>query len=1271
MRQKNRALAALLALNVVATLALPAMAARDQQNVVQTDTCKKSPAQGMRQRIEDELLSIQEIQTVGQRFSAWTGLQPQIDETRRLPAQGVRPRAEKELLPGQSVQPQTAGEGLLPAQDTLSQLGKAEPVQVAQSEREQDLSTLPQDTIVISCAQDLGELSRNCSLDSWSVGKTVLLACDVDLTGSDFAPIPTFGGMFDGQGHVISGLDIEGSGNIRGLFRYVQESGVVKDLTVRGSVLPTGRKSVMGGIVGSNSGKIMRCAFLGVVKGEDVVGGVVGVNEASGTLINCSFSGSVVGEHYVGGIAGQNFGALLQCENGGHINTTEVKSTLELKDVELRQLGAMENAPVCTDIGGIAGFSSGVLQSCQNDGPVGYEHVGYNVGGIAGRQSGYLDGCLNRATVRGRKDVGGIAGQMEPKLTLKYNQSTLDSLWDELDTLQGQLDRALNHAQGSSNELSAHMQKLTDNTRAAKDAAGDLSDALTEWADGNLDEVNELSTRLSWALDQMTPVLDFAQRSLSQLQQASGALYDAMEDGQAAASFGKDAVSALEDAMAKVQQAAEQGLGALSHVRAALQQLRTGLGDEEQTDAAAQEAANGFQELEASIDALSEATPAALASMGALLESAQDMTGEGRGSDASGNVWSALSEGIGVSLSDVSDALKSIEELLREGLGSIDFEKWKKAAQELEAASEALSHAVQSLTEAVQRTRGMTWELKLAGKRLDQTLEHLLDAADSLESAFSLLRRAVKQGGEVVRELSDKPAIHFDSVEGRLTQPADALDDAVSGLLDGVSALGDTMTASSDALIADMRAINAQIGAIVDVLRQTTQPEDESLRDRFEDVSDKESAEAPGAGVIAGCKNEGPVQGDVNVAGVVGSMAVEYDFDPEDDLTKNGDRTLDFRYQALAVVRHCVNEGRITAKKDCVGGIVGRMDLGSATACEGYGDVLSTDGDYVGGVVGASYAVVRDCLAKCALSGEDYVGGIAGYGGVVAGCSALVEIEEGKAFLGAVAGNVEGIDDLTDNFFVHETLGAIDGVSYAGKAQPMTFEQLCALRALPEAFTQFALTFVAQDEVVACIPFQYGDGLATLPDLPPVEGCFGEWPDLDYAHLTFSRTLEAVYTPYASALSTGGELPDILVDGSFGGEAKIAHTTQQASWTDAQGRAHTGMATTVTVEDPVMREISYTVHYRLQKQRGGFTLWVETPAGWEERKAQIDGSYLLLQSDSKRITFCVETRQSEAILLVAVVVLCAAVLGCAAWVRRQQKARRHKEKDAQEKSHDE
>ena len=67
-----------------------------------------------------------------------------------------------------------------------------------------------ENTITIETAQDLAELSKNCSLDSWSQGKTVLLAGDIDLTGTDFRPIPTFGGTFDGQGHTISGLLVTG-----------------------------------------------------------------------------------------------------------------------------------------------------------------------------------------------------------------------------------------------------------------------------------------------------------------------------------------------------------------------------------------------------------------------------------------------------------------------------------------------------------------------------------------------------------------------------------------------------------------------------------------------------------------------------------------------------------------------------------------------------------------------------------------------------------------------------------------------------------------------------------------------------------------------------------------------------------------------------------------------------------------------------------------------------------------------------------------------------
>ena len=56
------------------------------------------------------------------------------------------------------------------------------------------------------------------------------------------------------------------------------------------------------------------------------------------------------------------------------------------------------------------------------------------------------------------------------------------------------------------------------------------------------------------------------------------------------------------------------------------------------------------------------------------------------------------------------------------------------------------------------------------------------------------------------------------------------------------------------------------------------------------------------------------MEGDINVAGIVGSMAIEYDFDPEDDLTKVGDKSLDFRYLARAVMLDCINRERSPAR---------------------------------------------------------------------------------------------------------------------------------------------------------------------------------------------------------------------------------------------------------------------------------------------------------------------------------------------------------------------
>ena len=345
------------------------------------------------------------------------------------------------------------------------------------------------------------------------------------------------------------------------------------------------------------------------------------------------------------------------------------------------------------------------------------------------------------------------------------------------------------------------------------------------------------------------------------------------------------------------------------------------------------------------------------------------------------------------------------------------------------------------------------------------------------------------------------------------------------------------------------------------------------------------------------------------------------------------------------LVTNCTNSGAVRGRNDYAGGIVGQAYIGQITDCQSYGAV-STDGSYVGGIAGRSDSSIRLSWAKCALSGEDYVGGIAGYGKTLSDCRSLVTVD-GGAYTGAIAGDVDNDGSVTGCLFTHETLGAIDGISYAGKAEPATFEVLCAGSNVPKIFSQMELTFRADGKAVAVVPFQYGRGIDSLPEIPAKKGFSAVWPDLDYTHLTASQTLDAIYTPYSSSLTDDAQtLPQILVDGSFSSRATVSHTSEPVSWTDVKGTARTGTAVTVTVDDPDMAAISYTVHYRLPEDGKRYDLWVKTENGWETQDSTVDGSYLLFTSDQETVTFCVQERTASPLLwvLLAVLILLALML---------------------------
>jgi hypothetical protein len=113
-----------------------------------------------------------------------------------------------------------------------------------------------------------------------------------------------FMGIFDGNGHTISGIYIGGDDYRvnEGLFGYV--SGTVKNLGVKASYIK-GQYQV-GGFVGLNRGEIKNCFFQGIVSGISVIGGFVGLNK--GEISNSYFSGVVVGDNSetTGGFTGEN-----------------------------------------------------------------------------------------------------------------------------------------------------------------------------------------------------------------------------------------------------------------------------------------------------------------------------------------------------------------------------------------------------------------------------------------------------------------------------------------------------------------------------------------------------------------------------------------------------------------------------------------------------------------------------------------------------------------------------------------------------------------------------------------------------------------------------------------------------------------------------------------------------------------------------------------------------------------------------------------------------
>ena len=456
-----------------------------------------------------------------------------------------------------------------------------------------------------------------------------------------------------------------------------------------------------------------------------------------------------------------------------------------------------------------------------------------------------------------------------------------------------------------------------------------------------------------------------------------------------------------------------------------------------------------------------------------------------------------------------------------------------------------------------------------------------------------------------------------------ITAARSSLNGSLASIIDGVSSLNTNTGSHTQALIQDVQAISSQLNKIGDTLAGAAdQSEDDN--NLFEDVSDSDT-DGDTEGKVFNCINLGEVNADINAGGITGAMARENDLDPEDDTKTSGSSSLNVTYKTRIVVRDCINKGAVNVKKKGGGGIVGSMDMGSVLQSYNFGNLESDDADYVGGIAGQSKSIIRRSAAKCRLSGDNYVGGIAGSGFTITGSRSFV-LADGDEYVGAIAGGLESSNSITNlnsalqdseseqsgNYFVSETLGGIDGVSYAGQAEPLSFQEFCDLTAqegMPDEFRNVTLNFVASQVTVKAVTVEYGAAfdMANAPELPAKGGYTAEWSDFDHDHVVFDQTIEAVYTPLDSVVQSGDTrngLPILLAEGAFG-TAEVTLTPSSES----PGAVGT-LLECWEITLPEDHSDSHVLHY-LAPSDNTVVYLRDADGSWRKVDTTEDGSYLV------------------------------------------------------------
>lgn len=1011
-------------------------------------------------------------------------------------------------------------------------------------------------TIRISSAEDIIKLSKDCRLDTWSRNKCIELTDDISLAESDFVTIPTFGGIFDGQNHTISGFNIDGEESNMGLFSYVQPDGVIKNLNVEGKIRPIEKSSVIGAIAGRNDGVIVNCDFNGIVSGNDYVGGIAGINGLSGVISDSMSHGLIMGSHFTGGICGENMGNILRCCNEAYVNTSEQKKTSSIENMDITfykeifrgdEGSSTSMSERVVDTGGIAGVSIGIIQHSSNKARVGYDKLGYNVGGIAGRQSGYILDCTNEGEIKGRKDIGGIAGQAEPYVTVDFTQDIAYQLSDNISKLHDIISVTLRDADDKSDVISNRLSIIQSFTDSAIDDTRYLADNGVGWVDGMVDGANEVVSRVDYIMDESAKrdgMIDELNRATSNSRDAARKLSDTINDLDIYRYMSDEdqleydhARTSLEEAMEEY--AGYEDEGYKSYYNYYIDSIR--YDDEYSQIGEANE--NDLTYKHKKDDGTYEYLFQKESSSPSYDKDKYNIEGE----------WihkenPSVEDSNEKRFPDGSDEdqLDLDNELIEEASAEAARKATIYANTEYEDNHPGHTYA----NDMEDYARTMTLMInKYSDTMTEEAQNDAQDAVEYISKATDNISAAGSETKRMIDNVNGRSDIVLPKLGDEYRNHTTSLNNSLQGMSENFGILNTEMNSASDALLDDLGAVNDQFDKIMQLYTDALDGVLDMDYSNIVEDNSYEVAENCTDATIALSTNTGAVSGSLNVSGIAGTMAIEYDYDLESDVTGIKEGGYNTTYITKCVIRGCKNNENVESGKDNSGGICGLQEMGTIIDCENYGKVVSDSGSYVGGIAGSSMSHIVNSYEKGLLKGKSYVGGIAGKGCHVLNSLSMPVVEDAVNYYGAVAGDITSDGVVRNNYFVSDVLAGVDRISYSKKAEPILYNEIANLEEVPKEFSNITITFVMDDEddsldaqnevMIGRKTVPYGGNVlaADYPEVDEKEGYYVAWdkPCVENVgedteiHVSYER----VVTTISSDHKYNGCQSSILVDGNF------------------------------------------------------------------------------------------------------------------------------------------